>query len=172
MTTLTEFLLARIAEDEAAARSATQGQWVRYGDGRFYDYTVGLTPAFVPWPQTGGNRSPGRDYSAEIVGGVQEADGTHIVRWNPARVLAECEAKRRIVEFHSKWPVLVEGPPRFDQPGTDLNTLAMRMTREIAWLTQQEYVKRFGTEAPTAPMLRVLAMPYADHPDYDENWRP
>lgn len=101
MSDLVEFLLTRIAEDEGVAQAATSGPWVRYGKGRFYDYTVGLAPAFVPWPQTGGNRSPGRDYSAEVVGGVQEADGAHIARWDPARVLAECEAKRRIVGYHS-----------------------------------------------------------------------
>lgn len=141
--TLTEFLLARIAEDEAAARSATQGQWVRYGDGRFYDYTVGLTPAFVPWPQTGGNRSPGRDYSAEIVGGVQEADGTHIARWDPARVLAECEAKRLIVGLH--WTNDPTGPA----PICDLCLYK-----------------------PPCETVLSLALPYADHPDYDESWRP
>lgn len=50
--TFTEFLLARIAEDEATARDA-------HYDGQ---------------------------------------DAAHIVKWSPARVLAECEAKRRIVE--------------------------------------------------------------------------
>jgi hypothetical protein len=62
--------------------------------------------------------------------------GTHAHRWSPARVLAECEAKRRIVEVD--W--------RADDSGE-------------ATLVQQD-------------VLRLLALPYADHPDYRPEWRP
>ena len=54
----------------------------------------------------------------------------------PARVLAECEAKRRIVEREPLW----NDPPE---------------VRELYDDT-----------------LRDLAAIYADHPDYDEEWRP
>jgi hypothetical protein len=50
-----------------------------------------------------------------------------IARWDPARVLAECAAKRRIVEMYA------------GQHG-------------------QPYV------------LHFLALPYADHPDYRQEW--
>jgi hypothetical protein len=69
-------------------------------------------------------------------------------RW-PARVLAECEAKRRIVELLS-W----EGPK---------DGLRNRV---------------FGPAADTAfrigvsTALRLLALPYADHPEYRQEWAP
>ena len=115
--TLTEFLLARIAEDEAAANVAH--------------------------------------------------------RESPARVLAECEAKRRIVEFHKSWPVLVQTPVTFEPvDGTDPGHYTFRATQQIAWTTEQEYRERFGDEPPAGPVLRHLAAVYADHPDYREEWRP
>jgi hypothetical protein len=87
------------------------------------------------------------------------------------RRLAEPEAKRQIVELHKSWPVLVEGPPEMTKADS-LSDMTFRLTRQIAWLTQEEYRKRFGDEPPTTPMLRALAAVYADHPDYREEWKP
>lgn len=61
----------------------------------------------------------------------------------PARVLAECEAKRRIV---SHCDLLIRGP-------------------EFGHFTESD-----GDSGRT--ILRALALPYADHPDYREEWRP
>ena len=56
----------------------------------------------------------------------------------PARVLAECDAKRRIVELAD---------------------------RDDNW--------RYGMHSEAiGEVLRLLALPYADHPDYREEWRP
>ncbi len=61
---------------------------------------------------------------------------------SPARVLAECEAKRRIVELLAEdWRISREKLP----PG----------------LADHEPL-----------LLRLLALPYTDHPDYREEWRP
>ena len=87
--TLTEFLLARITEDERDAQYA-ETQW-----------------SSVP---------------------------------STKRILAECEAKRRIVtEAGDYSPELAEGD-------------------NGEWA--------FGT------VLRMLALPYANHPDYQPEWRP
>jgi hypothetical protein len=88
----------------------------------------------------------------------------------PSAVLAECAAKRAIIKQHEDWPVLVERAPSGDFDANDTQSMVYRMTREIAWLTEREYVRRFGVEPPTTPMLRALATVYKDHPDYDENW--
>lgn len=83
MSDLTDFLLARIAEDEAVANSANSGaRWESWN--RSWD------------------TEPQRDIAA---GGVRlfavpTMYDEHIARHDPARVLAECEAKRRIVERH------------------------------------------------------------------------
>ncbi len=69
----------------------------------------------------------------------------HFARWDPARVMAECEAKRRIVAL------------------------------EQEWLTEMETIlgKLPGMRATSLTLtLALLALPYATHPDYQEEWRP
>ena len=113
--TLAEFLLARIAEDEAAAHRAV---------GRFWTNDDGSSGMDSLWIQ--------QDW-AEI--GTEQND--HAQRWEPRRVLAECEAKRQIVE----------GCVAFDDEATSGAALGHRV-------------------------LRALALPHADHPDYRDEWRP
>ena len=85
-----------------------------------------------------------------------------------ARVLADCAAKRRIIELHKTWPVLITSPPAVDlDVRADLGSYVARMTQEIAWQTTKEYIDRFGVDPPTGPILAVLALPYANHPDYN-----
>lgn len=160
---LTDFLLARIAEDEAVALSA--------GGGHHHMHSASYEGAWT---------SPGTRDNCDVYGG--ECSAYHppdeeewfplVDRYDPARVLAECEAKRQIVEWHKSWPVLVETQPQFERADADSPSLvSFKMTQQIAWLTQQEYRARFGDDPPTAPILLMLALPYAGHPDYDEAWR-
>jgi hypothetical protein len=108
MTTLTEFLLARIEEDEAAAQVRTISR--RMINGVMTD--VPIMARRGAWA------------------------------WSPARVLAECEAKRQLIDeitgdahrIHGEWGV---GPMDYDPSG-----------------------------------LCIMAAVYADHPDFDEAWRP
>lgn len=147
--TLTDFLLARIAEDEAVARAMDEAS----------------DP--LDWSEPG-------DPAIGLAGPVDGPAGYEAIVIDPARVLAECEAKRRIVELHQSWPVLVDGPPELEQleDAADANAMTLRVSQRLAWLTQQEYRARFGDEPPTAPMLAALAAVYAGHPDYREEWRP
>ena len=64
----------------------------------------------------------------------------HIARHDPARVLAECAAKRRIV----------------------VNLEEFR--GESSWDDEKNVNGLY--------LLRLLALPYADHPAYREDWRP
>lgn len=82
---LTEFLLARIAEDEAVARGAIEGHPARSAS--WWD---DQDDEDGPMPSLG------------IDGSCSLQQALHIARFDPARVLAECEAKRRIVEWHSE----------------------------------------------------------------------
>ena len=116
-----------------------------------------------------------------ILARVDQDEGDAIAYWQDdgdgpgtwlGWVKADCEAKRRIVELHQSWPVLADRPPTFEEvDSSDPTQLTMRMTRQIAWMTEQEYRARFGDEPPTAPMLRTLAAIWADHPDYRDEWR-
>jgi hypothetical protein len=131
---IAEFLLARIAEDEAVATAAATG------------------------PMTDANwtvREEEHEGISVLPPGIQDADGisdvtAHMERWNPARVFAECEAKRRIVTAYTS-PVQVDllppGPSRAYQDGG---------TR--------------GRFAGLAEAMTLLALPYADHPDYRPEW--
>lgn len=98
--TLTEFLLARIAEDEAAARQ----QAALLNSGAVFDM------------HTAWDVGPG----------------------DPARVLAECDAKRTLLN------------------DATLN-YGLRTSGEPSIFHER--------------VLRIMAAPYADHPDFREEWR-
>lgn len=169
-TTLTDFLLARIAEDESAARAATQGRW-EYRN----PYSVaGVGGAFAkpgkctlchagPPIWTGRRDINGTvmeahvhlfepfDHSivvleggdvltvvpdADEYGHIDEADGAHIARHDPARVLADCEARRKVVR------------------------------------NAQTYLPGESGYGAATYAVQCLAAVYSDHPDYDETWKP
>jgi hypothetical protein len=82
--------------------------------------------------------------------GVESDAEVEVLRFaDPARVLAEVEAKRRIIAEHADGEDH-ECEPRFG---------------EIDWTTGRQHLL-------PCPTLRLLALPYADHEDYDEAWRP
>lgn len=166
MTTITDFLLARITEDEAVARAADARPIVAHGRWSLVDTEQRVDAIGVVWYRHDDGWS-GSD------SGAWSAGTEHLERFDPTRVLAECEAKRRIVEFHQQWPVLVE-TARPDvalrQPTDWSDRFAVRVTQEIEWLTTQAYIARFGHEPPTTPVLRALAQVYADHPNFNPAW--
>lgn len=127
MTTmdLSTFLLARLDEDEQIARAAT---------GWATGWTVDAAPDGTWYIDPGHQRDDTGNVRAR-------ADADHIARHDPARVLAEVEAKRQIVAPH-------------------------RGTHRCEWgdVTMDNQC--------TARLLRLLALPYADHPDYLAEWKP
>lgn len=149
MRDVVEFLRARLDEDEAVARAASPAPWSFPGidsvaGGMLYDET--RTIASVVYEQQ-------KDHDGRIVRHllVPEADanGSHIARHDPARVLREVEVKRRLVAVHdvgnSRWV----GFPRADR--------------------EEHYCQEDGQGAPCRTLL-ALASVYADHPDYRREW--
>lgn len=122
--TLTEFLTARIAEDEATAREE---------DADFAN--TSLLPTY---------------------------DSEHQARWHTGRVLAECEAKRRIIERCR--PLVAVAYRESDR----LLASAFNETR-VPILAHSDPI---WPDERAEATLRDLAVPYSDHPDYDEAWRP
>ncbi len=120
--TITEFLLARIAEDEARV---------------------------AVW-EAGGALWPHQEHDA---GECDECDHRRSHRAADDvlqdRVLAECEAKRRIVK----------------REGERLREEWRRRSDEH----RQTFEEWF--QPPYGPTLRDLASVYADHPDFREEWR-
>jgi hypothetical protein len=152
--TLTEFLLARIAEDEATARAAldySEGRWHwELHRGRPYRSALVNERGTVVLPPKNSDVYP----SAPIAG--------HIARHDPARVLAECEAKRRIVERLGLLVTehfSVSAGERHRQEAQHPHLCDWRHMRETRMLELER-------------TLGDLAAVYADHPDYREEWRP
>jgi len=96
--TITEFLEARIAEDERAAQIASPGPWSysdieSVGGGTIYDPEVAI--AGVQWDTEHVDRRIRRT----VPSGEANATGRHIARHDPSRVLAECAAKRALLDI-------------------------------------------------------------------------
>jgi len=117
---IAEFLLARIAEDEEQVRRGAQG----------------IETSSYGWHTV--------DCGVDLGHWATERCTCRYVD----RVLAECEAKRRIVQLKADWryqgvAVVDVGIPRAEIEGRQ------DMRNEV---------------------LRLLALPYAAHPDYDPKW--
>lgn len=71
----------------------------------------------------------------------------HVVRHDPERVLADCVAKRAMVEHAENWAqTLHETPEGWSSDGATVYRMAMEWT------------------------LGLMVTAYADHPDYRSEW--
>lgn len=153
MTTLTEFITARLDHHETTARAATLGHWQAHYSGRQEDYQY--------WAISGRDLNRDTTNSMEIAGcgldgggGIHtQADAEHIAANHTVYVLADIAAKRSIVEDY----------------------LIVLANNAIADATQPDKVRSAGRDliAKTLRMVLLrLASAWADHPDYDQSWRP
>lgn len=162
---LVDFLRARLDEDEAVARAATPGPWW-YNPGKqwldpeaFEKYDLAKGEEFVgyggPHPFTGAVCATGPASHSQSM-----ADAAHIARAaDPARVLAEVDAKRRLLEA-----LLGEGHAVLRPGGsTQVYCDADYGTDSACECGRDERVGQY---------LRLLALPYADRPGYRDEWRP
>lgn len=137
--TITEFLLARIDEDEEAARAVPPLDHNYDMGGRRQDEQFVFT-RYLP------DSMDGRGNWAKD----DPATAVHFARHDPARVLAESKAKRRIIDLH---------PVRWQE---------VAMPRKMG----EDEIR---TERVAGPFyddeLLVLAEVYASHPDFDPAWR-
>lgn len=196
---ITEFLLTRIAEDEAAAQAAIQGH---ADDGV---WTAG--------DNNGEQEGYPGDCAVEGIGikiydeGGHDLDqAKHIARWDPRRVLAECAAKRAIIEAQHWAPksgpsdselhcrashpsyeyATTEGPRKqwddADEPpegvGWERNTdigygqgwARLDYTEESYWRRLRPEPERKEWKQHIPTSLRALATVYSDHCDYQQEW--
>lgn len=123
MADLVAFIRARLDEDEWHARHAFADH--NSAGPNWREATTGVV-------DTGG---PGID---DLIAIGDSPIARHIAHNDPGRVLADVDAKRRII-----------GTCQY-------------------WLHDNEH----GVDPCAAETLRLLALPYADHPDYREEWRP
>lgn len=119
---LVQFLRDRLDEDERAARACP-------GDG---EWTAWALEVYGP--------------------GLSDEVRTHAARHDPARVLAEVEAKRQLLELHHAESVEVINGDGDERSGQ--------------WCWECD-----GEPFPCRT-LRALALPYADHEAYRPEWAP
>jgi hypothetical protein len=121
--TIIEFLEARIAEDEAVARAASHQKLAGPFHGNWRHDSLHLSS-------------------------MEREDAKHIARHDPARVLAECAAKRAIIK---QWDdVTLEDGVRDERDDID----------EI----------HSGLIIALRDVIKALAAVYSSHPDYRQEW--
>lgn len=106
--------------------------------------------------------------------GCEDGDVTrHIARHDPSRVLAECEAKLRIVEREqgSRAPRLATETHEVEYRHEG-EVVVFKVDGERESMTSKEYMERYTVPSPPSEVLKLLALPYADHPDYRDEWKP
>ncbi len=125
MDDLAAWLLERIAEDEAAARAATAGPWFVNSDKHGNQIgTDTVRPASIrEFDRTCDVISYG--YTSDPAPDVDITDAQHIARWNPARVLAECAAKRELIWMANPYDFADDG-------GTGMSEHADEILRTLA----------------------------------------
>jgi hypothetical protein len=174
--TLADFLLARIAEDEVVARAAiveteSGGRWWAVRDrNRDSDAeALALVKGENPLEEPG--HDPTYALAAAHICYSDEPDVLlHVARHDPARVLAECEAKRRIVDFMlDEHGATIDGEWGCCHSGADFRNGGRAPEYE------GDEFETLPSDCPGAKAalagLALLAPPYADHPDYREEWR-
>lgn len=145
--TLAEFLRARLDEDEQAAQALDGARWwaaTNVGD----EYNYGVVQDHEPEAE---RYAYGERIASCGVEGLDDGDhrAAHIARHDPARVLAEVAAKRRIVELHDG----AHECSTFERDGEVDN---------CTWCL----------DAEDCSTMRLLALPHAEHPEYRQEWKP
>lgn len=150
MHDLIAFLRARIDEDEAGARQAfaehndAEPQWSEIWSGAV---------------QLGSHEDVLLTHDAAV--------SRHIARHDPARELADVNSKRRILELHTG---------AHDCTEVYTGTYPDDWPQSAPWGspggTWRHVIDEHFEDTEPCPTLRLLALPYADHPDYRDEWRP
>lgn len=149
MDDLMQFLRARLDEDDAAVRAASWDEW----DGSHWTahHREQYDGRWAVIDRAGEGVIPTVAPQAADDAGVAQ----HIARHDPARTLREVEAKRRIVRQAFEHAAKIDG-----EWGCCHDAEAIE-----AGLCEKQ-------QPNSLPLLRLLALPYADHPDYRPEWRP
>jgi hypothetical protein len=141
--TLVEFIQARYTEIETTALAASPGPW--HDDGGCVSSEAGQITDYGAYTRADGEPEEWEDQQ-------RRADSAHIALHDPAYVLADIAANRAILKLHKRFQVETE------RPGCDLCSY-----RDL----DEQLIGDWPCQT-----LHLLALPFADHPDYDEEWRP
>jgi hypothetical protein len=156
---LVQFVRDRLDDEARIAGAATPGPWE-------------WTPPEDVWGHCGpaliraGYDGEGDRELVEVLSGwghdawgmnVTAENQAHIARHDPARVLADIEVKRSILDEHHQdgtGCAVCADPEEYDENSEG----------EAEWIRSAKWWP--------CRTVRLLALPYADHPDYRKEWRP
>lgn len=132
---LVEYLKERLREEEQIAVAATPGPWEDSSPGSVYVEQAGVEDAHLiaEFP-------PCEDHEYR-----PEFDAGHVATWDPARVLADIEAKRKILDAYEEAAEFYNAPANRSIPAGEAHGL---------WTAVQ-----------------LLVQPYSSRPDFNEDWR-
>lgn len=153
MNDLVQFLRDRLDEDDELAATASPGPWHVDAEA---DEVLAVDDIVVA-------------EGFALSGQQLRATTRHIARHDPARVFREVEAKRQLLadvladqHFRNEEDHWYSCAALTDDQG---DPLCFDDTRAPGPCD-------CGRDDRVARRLRLLAVPYADHPDYREDWRP
>jgi hypothetical protein len=134
----TAFLNARLDEEEAAVKGPPGWRLEHWSAVRYAE------------------KASGRDWRVDaeprcIVDSVAKDDAEHIARYDPARVLREIEADRKLIAAYVA--------ARADVPPVD------------DWYEVADGVK-IGLADGLEAAVKIRAERFGDHPDYQPGWKP
>lgn len=137
MTELVDWLRQQLDEDERVALAAHANVW--NAEASRHDSEFVIVPDFTP-------------SGVGVVFGAKNAQ--HIANWDPARVLAEVEAKRRILDEHPHEPAAPWGTAMVTSVGCATCHDRGEGVIGKGWCRT----------------ARLLAQPYAGRPGWREEW--
>jgi hypothetical protein len=134
---LVQWLRAQLDEDERIARAASPGPWRANAE---HDEVLAVDEITAA-------------EGFALSGGQLRATVDHIAEHDPARVLREIDAKRRLVDLHAK-DEYYDGCVICDNGNNSCGCMS-------GWHWKYP-----------CDTLKILALPYADRPGYQDDWRP
>lgn len=144
MDELITWLRAQLDEDERLAREAPGPDWHRAieREGK-PGYWRGIKAELVTLRPD--RPSDSLSVGADVARCADYRPAEHIARWDPARVLADIEAKRRILD-------------------------AYEQAYQVEW--GDDPMQAHGEQIMIERVIELIALPYADRDGYREEWRP
>lgn len=154
--TLTDWLLEQVAVDEQLAKNCGGAPWVDQVPGMVHVDPVAIREAKWQFGRMG--------YVATV---EHDHDRAHIARWDPARVLVECDTKRRIIAAYLRTG---EGP----HPGKPcVNYEDQHPENYDEYDSCSRHLDAMQRRFSGDYLLRLLAAVYRDRPGYRaDEWAP
>lgn len=171
---LVAFVKARLNDDELTALAASTGPWRSHTGPEMKWLSKGelIHPVWT-WDRVTGT---------PMIMTAMWADSQHIAWWSPARTLREVEAKRGLLDaaladrHHVSADQYETCPRATAADGLDSNTAAalddLNEERRQEDGVEPKCWDSCGRDARVRRTLELLALPYSDHPGYEEALRP